>query len=98
MQSGDSGGHLRCRHGRQGVLVDGLARHDAYHATNDEAFPGGAAEMTSRAKWLLISMFCSAVLAGGTAWFVTDWALHRHGESHAHDQTEPDFHAWKPLR
>ena len=50
--------------------------------------------MTSRTKWLLISMFFSALLAGGTAWFVTDWALHRHGESHAQDQTEPDFHAW----
>ena len=50
--------------------------------------------MTSRGKWLLISAVFSAVLAGGTAWFVTDWVLHRHGESHAHDQTEPDFHAW----
>ena len=50
--------------------------------------------MTSRVKWLLISMVFSALLAGGTAWFVTDWALHRHGESHAHDHAEPDFHAW----
>ncbi len=50
--------------------------------------------MTSRIKWLLISMFFSATLAGGTAWFVTDWVLHRHGESHAHDHTESDFHEW----
>lgn len=50
--------------------------------------------MTTRLKWMLISMACSAVLAGGTAWVVTDWALHRHGEGHAHDRTEPDFHAW----
>ena len=50
--------------------------------------------MTSRGKWMLISVVFSALLAGGTAWFVTDWVLHRHGESHAHDQTEPDFHAW----
>ncbi|MFN0077467.1 MAG: Spy/CpxP family protein refolding chaperone [Prosthecobacter sp.] len=45
-------------------------------------------------KWLLISMFVSVVLAGGTAWLVTDWALHRHGESHAQDGADPDFHAW----
>ncbi len=50
--------------------------------------------MTARVKWMLISMLCSAVLAGATAWFVTDWALHRHGESHAHDSAEPDLHAW----
>jgi Spy/CpxP family protein refolding chaperone len=50
--------------------------------------------MTSRVKWVLISMFFSAVLAGGTARFVTDWTLHRHGESHAHDHAETDFHAW----
>jgi hypothetical protein len=50
--------------------------------------------MTSRVKWLLISMFASIVLAGGTALLVTDWALHRHGESHAQDGVVPDFHAW----
>jgi Spy/CpxP family protein refolding chaperone len=50
--------------------------------------------MTSRVKWLLLSVFFSCVLAGGAAWFVTDWTLHRHGESHAHDHLEPDFHAW----
>lgn len=50
--------------------------------------------MTARVRWFLLSMLCSALLAGGTAWLVTDWVLHRHGESHARDQTEPDFHAW----
>jgi Spy/CpxP family protein refolding chaperone len=50
--------------------------------------------MNSRVKWLLISIFFSALLAGGTALFVTDWALHRHGEGHAHDHAETDFHAW----
>lgn len=25
---------------------------------------------------------------------VTDWTLHRHGEGHAHDHVETDFHAW----
>ena len=50
--------------------------------------------MTSRVKWLLISMVASIALAGGTALLVTDWALHRHGESHAQDDAEPDFHAW----
>lgn len=50
--------------------------------------------MTSRFKWMMISMACSAVLAGVTAWLVTDWTLHRHGEEHARDRTEPDFHAW----
>ena len=50
--------------------------------------------MTSRIKWLLLSMFFSAALAGGTAWLVTDWTLHRHGESHAHDHAPTDLHAW----
>lgn len=50
--------------------------------------------MSSRVKWLLISMFCSAALAGGTAWLVTDWTLHRHGESHAHDHIQTDLHLW----
>ena len=50
--------------------------------------------MTSRVKWVLISMFFSAALAGGTAWLVTDWTLHRHGESHAHDHAPTDLHAW----
>lgn len=50
--------------------------------------------MTPRAKWMLISVLCSVVVAGGTGWFVTDWVLHRHGESHAHDRVEQDFHAW----
>ena len=39
-------------------------------------------------------MLCSALLAGGTAWFVTDWVLHRHGQGHAQQHHEPDFHAW----
>ena len=50
--------------------------------------------MTSRLKWLLISVFFSATLAGGTAWLVTDWTLHRHSESHAHDHAQTDLHAW----
>ena len=50
--------------------------------------------MTSRLKWMIISMFFSALLAGGTALFVTDWALHRHGERHAHDHVKTDFHTW----
>ena len=50
--------------------------------------------MTSRARWFLLSMLCSALLAGGTAWFVTDWVLHRHGEGHSQQHHEPDFHAW----
>jgi Spy/CpxP family protein refolding chaperone len=50
--------------------------------------------MTSRVRWLLISVGLSVLLAGGTAWWVTDWVLHRHGESHAQDHQEPDFHAW----
>lgn len=50
--------------------------------------------MTSRVKWLLISMFFSAALAGGTAWVVTDWTLHRHGEGHAHDHVQTDLHTW----
>lgn len=50
--------------------------------------------MTSRARWFLLSMLGSALLAGGTAWFVTDWVLHRHGEGHAQQHHEPDFHAW----
>jgi len=50
--------------------------------------------MTSRVKWLLLSMFFSAALAGGTAWLVTDWTLHRHGESHAHDHVQTDLHTW----
>ncbi|WP_395736113.1 Spy/CpxP family protein refolding chaperone [Prosthecobacter sp.] len=50
--------------------------------------------MTSRVKWVLISVFFSVTLAGGTAWLVTDWTLHRHGESHAHDHAPTDLHAW----
>ena len=50
--------------------------------------------MTARVKWLLLSLLCSAILAGGTSWLVTDWTLHRHGESHAKEHAEPDFHAW----
>jgi Spy/CpxP family protein refolding chaperone len=50
--------------------------------------------MTSRLKWLILSVFFSATLAGGTAWLVTDWTLHRHGESHAHDHAQTDLHAW----
>lgn len=50
--------------------------------------------MTSRVKWMLISVLLSVPLAGGTAWLVTDWTLHRHGESHAHDHAPTDLHAW----
>jgi hypothetical protein len=50
--------------------------------------------MTTRVKWLLLSVLCSVILAGATAWIVTNWVLHRHGESHAQDHSEPDFHAW----
>jgi len=49
---------------------------------------------SSRAKWLLGSVLMSCVLAGLTAWLVTDWTLHRHGESHAEDPAETDLHAW----
>jgi Spy/CpxP family protein refolding chaperone len=50
--------------------------------------------MTTRVNWLLLSVLCSVILAGTTAWIVTNWVLHRHGESHAQDHSEPDFHAW----
>ncbi len=50
--------------------------------------------MTSRARWMIAALLSSAVLSGLTAWFVTDWTLHRHGEGHAHDHVETDFHAW----
>jgi Spy/CpxP family protein refolding chaperone len=50
--------------------------------------------MTSRAKWLVLSVFFSVTLGGVTAWKVTDWTLHRHGESHAHDHAPTDLHAW----
>lgn len=50
--------------------------------------------MTSRLKWLLLSMGFSGLLAGVAAWFVTDWALHWHAAGHAHDHAPPDFHAW----
>lgn len=57
----------------------------------------------ARLRWLLISMLCSAALAGVTAWWVTDWVLHRHADHHhAHDsvvvadasQGPSDLHAW----
>ena len=51
--------------------------------------------MNARAKWLLLSVLCSVLLASVTAWQITDWALHRHGLNHAaHEHEEPDFHAW----
>lgn len=55
--------------------------------------------MTSaRLRWMLLSITCSALLAGVTAWYVTDWALHRHADHHhhAHEAGEPeqDLHAW----
>ena len=50
--------------------------------------------MTVRGRWMIAAMLFSVLLAGGTATLVTDWVLHRHGESHAHDHAEPDFHAW----
>lgn len=50
--------------------------------------------MTMRLKWLLLSAFCSVILAAATAWIVTDWVLHRHAEGHAQDHSVPDFHAW----
>lgn len=50
--------------------------------------------MHARVRWMLISMVCAALLAGVTAWLVTDWALHRHAEHHTHGHEQPDFHAW----
>lgn len=58
--------------------------------------------VSARVRWLTISMLCSAALAGVTAWWVTDWVLHRHADHHhAHDAaatvaaTGPsDLHAW----
>uniref|UniRef100_UPI003783EA9C periplasmic heavy metal sensor n=1 Tax=Prosthecobacter sp. TaxID=1965333 RepID=UPI003783EA9C len=50
--------------------------------------------MSSRLQWMLLSVLLSCVLAGVAAWLVTDWALHRHGESHAHNHEEQDFHTW----
>ena len=50
--------------------------------------------MTARLKWMVVSVIFSSVFAGGTALFVTDWALHRHGEGHAQDHDETDFHTW----
>lgn len=50
--------------------------------------------MNARVRWLLISMVSAALLAGVTAWLVTDWALHRHAEHHTHGHEQPDFHAW----
>lgn len=53
--------------------------------------------LSARVRWMLISMLGSALLAGITAWFVTDWALHRHADHHhSHDGTAPesDLHAW----
>ncbi|WP_395718519.1 Spy/CpxP family protein refolding chaperone [Prosthecobacter sp.] len=50
--------------------------------------------MTSRAKWMIAAVLSSVMLAGLTAWLVTDWTLHRHGEGHAHDHGGTDFHAW----
>ncbi|MGV3658712.1 MAG: periplasmic heavy metal sensor [Prosthecobacter sp.] len=51
--------------------------------------------MNARVRWMLISMACAALLAGVTAWLVTDWTLHRHSEHHTHGgQEQPDLHAW----
>lgn len=50
--------------------------------------------MSLRARWLLLSVVCSMLLAGGTAWWATDLYLHRHGEGHAQEHLAPDFHAW----
>lgn len=52
--------------------------------------------MNTRLRWMLLSMSGSALLAGVAAWFVTDWALHRHAEHHhTHaQQAEEDLHAW----
>lgn len=50
--------------------------------------------MISRVRWMLMAMLFSAVLAGLTAWFVTDWTLHRHSEGHAHDVVNLDLHTW----
>lgn len=50
--------------------------------------------MTLRGKWMIAAMLFSVALAGATAWLVTDWTLHRHGEGHAHDHVETDFHSW----
>ncbi len=52
--------------------------------------------MSARLRWMLISVVCAGLLAGATAWLVTDWALHRHAEdhSHGHGAEKPDFHEW----
>lgn len=50
--------------------------------------------INARVRWMLISMVSAALLAGVTAWLVTDWALHRHAEHHSHGDEQPDFHAW----
>lgn len=50
--------------------------------------------MTSRMKWMIAAVLSSVILAGVTAWVVTDWTLHRHGESHAHEHGKTDFHTW----
>lgn len=50
--------------------------------------------MSARLRWMLISVVCAGLLAGATAWLVTDWALHRHAEHHTHDGDEPDLHEW----
>lgn len=50
--------------------------------------------MTARGKWIFTAMVFSMLLAGTTAWMVTDWTLHRHGEGHAHDHDGTDFHGW----
>jgi Spy/CpxP family protein refolding chaperone len=51
--------------------------------------------MNARAKWLMLGVCASALLAGVTAMLVTDWTLHRHEQSHTHDAAaQADLHAW----
>ncbi len=50
--------------------------------------------MTLRGRLLVTAMVFSVLLAGTTAWLVTDWTLHRHGEGHAHEHGDADFHGW----
>lgn len=50
--------------------------------------------MNARVRWMLISAAAATLLGGVAAWFVSDWALHRHAEHHTHGHGQPDFHAW----
>lgn len=48
----------------------------------------------ARVKWMIIAVLVSGLVAAAAAWLVTDWVLHRHADSHAHDHAQGDLHAW----